>query len=267
MSTPVYNHLCDPDISWHCTSCGLPNFASSLFESTIIDDSEHQTGLSDSNTSANSTLPSIIGPPAASSSPNISGPLPKPSLAPNLRMLVINCCSIRNKRVELWNIIESVKPSILVLIETWLNPTISSHEILRPELEYEVFRRDRPDGYGGVAICLGEGVWCVAICRGEGVEGKLLHTAKDSEAIFVQLELNNKESLIIGGVYCPPKSNDKYMADLCKSIKDKHKKSFVWVAGDFNLPDIDWTDTSVRSHHYPQVWNLAPVKTTHLTCS
>ena len=34
MNTQIYEALANTSISWHCCSCGLPNFASSLFDST-----------------------------------------------------------------------------------------------------------------------------------------------------------------------------------------------------------------------------------------
>ena len=115
----------------------------------------------------------------------------KTPLPTNLCGLVINCRKLPNKVVESWNIFETAKPGVAILTETSLNPNISNHEIFPPQLDYEVYMKDRPDDWGGVAIG-----------TGPGLDGKLLHKAKDCEALFVEidLELNGtcrRESLVV----------------------------------------------------------------------
>ena len=203
--------------------------------------------------------------PSACSSPHDENPpipVKKAPLPGNLSGLVINCRKITNKLVEFWNILETAKPSIVILTETWLNPNISNHEIFPPALDYEVYRRDRPDGWGGVAIGIGP-----------GIDGKLLHEAKDCEAIFIEIDLKQNgthrhrgesESLIIGAAYRPPSSSAEYMDCLSNVIQDvanKNKKSILWVGGDFNLPDIDWKTFSIVGHQYPRVINESIITT------
>ena len=195
-------------------------------------------------------------PPRACSSPNEENAdvLTKKASSPptNLGVLVINCRSI-NKKVEFWNILHTAKPGIVILSETWLNPNISNHKIFPTEWGYEVFRRDRPDGYGGVIIGIGP-----------GLDGKLLLSAVDCETIFVKIDLkyNNKarpdEPLIIGACYRPTNRDVKYMDRLCSTICDvaeKNKKAILWIGGDFNLPDIDWKTHSIVSYQYPLAIN------------
>jgi hypothetical protein len=38
--------------------------------------------------------------------------------------------------------------------ETWLKPSISNSEILPDESDYEIFRKDRKDGFGGVMLVI-----------------------------------------------------------------------------------------------------------------
>ena len=142
-------------------------------------------------------------------------------------------------------------PSIVILTETWLNANILNHEIFPSELDYEVYRRDRADGWGGVAIGVGP-----------GLDSKLLHSAPDCEAIFIEIDLylknsqrSNPKSLIVGAAYRPPGSTPDYMNCLSKTILDvanTNKKSILWVGGDFNLPDINWKNYSVAGHQYLQ---------------
>ena len=210
--------------TWQCPTCGIPSFTFSFFKFTLIDDSSLSNVDLDLNASG---VTSPVGLPSACSSPNeeTADVLTKRASSPptNLGVLVINCRSIDKKKVEFWNILHTAKPGrpiIVILSETWLNPNISNHEIFPTELDYKVFRRDRPDGYGGVIIGIGP-----------SLDGKLLFSAVDCEAIFVKIDLkyNNKarpdEPLIIGACYRPTNRDVKYMDRLCSPICDVAKKN------------------------------------------
>ena len=90
-----------------------------------------------------------------------------------LRLVNVNFHSIRNKQAEVLNLIHSSQADVLVGTETWLTPDHLSSEYF-PTDQYEVFSKDRPDGYGGVLIAVsreflfeevhdmrtgGEGLW------------------------------------------------------------------------------------------------------------
>lgn len=139
MTTPVYMSL--NNVSWHCCNCGMPNFASSLFESSInISSTNSYSSLEDSITSPD--------PPLTSSSPTSRSFPNKNNKRSNLKVLIVNFESVKNKKEELCNIIESSDPCIIIGTETWFNPTIHSSEIFPPN--YEIIRKDRNDGYGRV---------------------------------------------------------------------------------------------------------------------
>ena len=66
------------------------------------------------------------------------------------------------------------------------------------------------------------------------------------------MKLNNRK-LIICSAYYPPSSSDGYLTNLCnslESIKSSHPNSVFWVAGDVNLPDINWQDNCIEGHQY-----------------
>ncbi|XP_041457324.1 uncharacterized protein LOC121409459 [Lytechinus variegatus] len=245
ISTAVFNALEKFNADWICCSCGLPQFHSSLFESSIPD-----SILDSVNSGRESPVP---GHPQACSTPLPDAPdtVPMSAQQKNISVLVINCQSIKNKLAEFWIIIETAKPDIIILTETWLNSNILSSEILPQGLHYELFRRDRSDGYGGVAV---------AISR--SFDAKHLHTADDCEALFIELNItanrSRKESIIVGAVYRPPSSRNDYMESLCTNIRNvaqQHRKSVLWIGGDFNLPDIDWSDYVVTGHRNTQSVN------------
>ena len=113
-----------------------------LFDSTILDSSGAESHLSCGSASTSSTS-SHPGSPLAQSSPTKSD-------RHSLRYLEINFQSIYSKRDEFWSLIDAVKPDVIYGCETWLKPNISQGEIFPPG--YDVYRRDRKDGWGGVLL-------------------------------------------------------------------------------------------------------------------
>ena len=75
-----------------------------------------------------------------------------------------------------------------------------------------------------------------------------------TESVACKVQTNNGDTLIILTVYRPPNRDLLYMQNLCKLIEDlyiAHKESIIWIAGDFNLPNIDWSINSVTDNAYP----------------
>jgi len=66
------------------------------------------------------------------------------------KVIIINCQSVIGKKAVLDNLIYEHKPDVIVGTESWLKSSITSSEIFAPQ--FEVFRRDRSDGYGGVFL-------------------------------------------------------------------------------------------------------------------
>ena len=65
-----------------------------------------------------------------------------------LRILIINCQSINNKRAKLHTVIDSAKPDIILGNESWLTPDIKNSEIF-PD-SFDAIRKDRVgDSHGG----------------------------------------------------------------------------------------------------------------------
>ena len=124
ITSPVYKALNNPNISWHCVNCGMPNFSTSLFESFMVNMSNTYDHLSDSN------LPDSPGQPFFTSSPlkplrgeNGRSNYNKPK---NTKILVINFQSVKNKKEELCNLIDSSNPS--TLYDNWhLNMAAKRH--------------------------------------------------------------------------------------------------------------------------------------------
>ena len=60
----------------------------------------------------------------------------------SLKVIVVNVQSIVAKREELWELLDSSDPDVVVT-ETWLKPTVLNSEIFPPC--YTVFRKDRKE--------------------------------------------------------------------------------------------------------------------------
>ncbi|XP_072030615.1 uncharacterized protein [Amphiura filiformis] len=77
----------------------------------------------------------------------------------------------------------------------------------------------------------------------------------ESEAEFVGAKIiSGKQTIIIGALYRPPSSKQPYMNVLNQVIEEicvSNPGVAVWIAGDANLPDIDWATDRVVGHQYP----------------
>jgi hypothetical protein len=74
----------------------------------------------------------------------------------------------------------------------------------------------------------------------------------DNELVATQIE-GKHSNLILLNVYRPTNNDVEYNEKLCSEIEtivNDHPKDCIWIAGDLNLPDIDWSSNSVMSHQY-----------------
>ena len=58
------------------------------------------------------------------------------------------------------------------------------------------------------------------------------------------MQLHNCKSLYIAAFYRPPSTNIDYLFNLHDSLSRIPTDKHIWISGDFNLPDIDWTAIS-----------------------
>jgi len=112
-----------------------------------------------------------------------------------------------------------------------LNPNVYNSEIF-PQ-DYQVFRVDREDGYGGVFFACHNSINCTQIS---------LDT--QCEAVACRINLSHGQILIVLTIYRPPNRDIHYMQNVCKVIESlciKYENAVLWVTGDFNLPNINWS--------------------------
>ncbi|XP_072037138.1 uncharacterized protein [Amphiura filiformis] len=237
LSESALDILGHSDLPWECHKCGMLNFSSGIFNSTLLDKSLSESNSSNSrNLSSSSTSSSHPGSPLAKSSPSKTC---RQRSFQNLRLLEVNFQSVFSKRSEFWHLLEKVKPDVIYGCETWLNPSISNGEIFPHG--YCVYRSDRKDGYGGALL---------------GIDATLVSHQIDleSEVDFVAAKIvNGNHSIVVASLYRPTNNDLQYMEELNSAISHlciSNPGCPIWIAGDINLPDIDWSTNSIISHQY-----------------
>ena len=131
-----------------------------------------------------------------------------------------NCQGLRPKRKELQNYLPESQIDILQLNETFLKPKFKFH---LPG--YDMYKNDRLVGTkGGVAILVKKG-----IIVNQGWKNQHFNVITDNEALAVEIELQNRDKIILATIYCP---NGNPSLRLFRMINALSKQ--VIFLGDFN---------------------------------
>ena len=107
-----------------------------------------------------------------------------------LRLVYVNCQSLRDpgRVAELHAMVDKTKPDILVLVETWLDSSISSSSIFPDYLNMEVYRRDRQNQLGGGVL--------VAITK-DYLSTPVKELETDCESVWAEISLAGAKKLYI----------------------------------------------------------------------
>ncbi|MCP4456756.1 MAG: hypothetical protein GY816_01820, partial [Cytophagales bacterium] len=153
------------------------------------------------------------------------------------------------KLLELQSKIFKDKPDIIVLTETWLSKEHLDNEIL-PDNIYKVYRKDRskrshppdpsdPNKYrrkgGGVLI---------AVKTDIDVENDKVDVSSKAEMMSVSLKANNT-NYCISVCYRVGTLGEQNLNEIerhLKNVVSQRKFKAHFVVGDFNLPEINWTE-------------------------
>jgi len=68
------------------------------------------------------------------------------------------------------------------------------------------------------------------------------------EIVACEIKLVDSTSLLVCSIYMPLSPDEYYLWKLCSeldSIIASHPSSTIWIAGDVNLPDINWSNHCV----------------------
>ena len=153
-----------------------------------------------------------------------------------LSLYYINADNLLFKLDELKVRIQLVSADVLIITEIYPK-TEKSSDITDEEIlidNYTLYRSNVMENSRGLAIYVKE-----TLSSTINVE---LTDHLFSESVWVNLRLNNKDTMLIGGIYRSPNSsieNSDLLLDLLQKTKDA-KFSNVLILGDFNLPEINW---------------------------
>ena len=197
----ILNKSSGKNFVWECLKCGMPNFPTSLFDTTASLETHNRFDSLSSLSDPESPIPDIIAPPpppTAASSPIVQEPkeakgkAAKAALNHPLRILFMNCQSIKNKKAELHTIIDSAKPDIILGNESWLTPEIKNSENFSNS--FDAVRKDRAsDAHGGVFIAFKRDLLCT--------ETPELNT--NCEIVWCKLNNIGCRTLYLGSFYRP----------------------------------------------------------------
>ena len=231
----IYETLMNSSISWDCYRCGSPNFSSALFDSSLLDLSnsfEPLSQLSDRDQSAASSP----GPPNHTSSP-VKPKVTSRSASKPLRVLNINCRSLKNTKEHFWNAVDGVKPDVILGTESWLNTEVKDNEVFPPG--FNIYRKDRPLSTGGRVF--------LAV-NSEFISSSVPELDSDCEIVWAKLEVSGQKATYLASYYRPPNNDINSLENLQSSL-DKlgsRKNSNIIMAGDMNLPGWDWANGCLK---------------------
>ena len=167
--------------------------------------------------------------------------------------MLLNIQSVVSKKETFLEQTDYYNPDIILGCETWLNDSVLNNEILPPS--YRLYRNDRSDGYGGVMIGVKS-----------NLDSQLLDTQPNLETCIVSVHLTDGKQLILICAYRPPSSDSTYfknLSDLITETVSKYPGAIICCGGDFNLPDVDWSNESIVGHRYPHCVNTEALNMMH----
>ena len=149
-----------------------------------------------------------------------------------------SCTRTRNKIQQLQDIVSLGDFDIVAITETWLNSPVRDNEIL-PQC-YTVYRRDRQDVHGGVALCVRDNVFS---CRRRDLE------PAGEEVIVCELKPHTHKNIAIVVVYRPPPGDiERFVNVILSTFRDiLNLFDHTCTVCDFNLPHINWVNCSSHS--------------------
>lgn len=123
---------------------------------------------------------------------------------------------------------------VAMLTETWLSSEIFDSEFVPPG--YKVFRGDRDRRGLGVAILFKS-----------SIQLSRMPDAQSFEAVFCKAYIN-KVRFVLGVFYRPPSSSAAVLENLREYLQyHVRMDDRLILAGDFNLPNVDWQNFSSQS--------------------
>ena len=260
INSDTYEQLKVSSAAWICQNCGEVNYSQHAFQFSIEGfgdlSSNKYYSISDPANDSTGSM-SHLGLPLYSSSPKKQENQPqtfqhkKPK---TMRVIVLNCQSLKNKPEQLQNMVDTMKPDIVIGTESWLIPEdkekgILSSEVFPEGYKMTVARRDRQDipSYSNKPEARGGGTFIIIKDDMTGIRQNHLET--DCEIVWTKVELCGHKSAYIASYYRPHENDRQSLEELENSLgKICNKTSaHIWLGGDFNFPGFNWKEEYLKS--------------------
>ncbi len=156
-----------------------------------------------------------------------------------LNIANVNCNGIRSKVPQLEIFLDIENIDVVIGTESKLGNDVYNAEVFPPN--YRVYRRDRASGGGGVFIAVRDNIPCY-------IRSDLMMDS--TELIWCQLTLKD-QNVLVGAFYRQPKRTiDDSLINLDQSLatlRNTTNAPYIILGGDFNVPDMNWTDETVTA--------------------
>ena len=225
-----------------------PKFMQLKFSQSDLEISNDYSLLESQDTIDDSVFENIDMTDAVTSSPKSNNnhggentnDLPRGKKPQKINLLIVNCQSLKSdrKQHDLLDLIETHKPDVICGQESHIDlSTLKTAEVFPNE--YNVSRKDRNIHGGGVFVA---------------VTKKYVSTTEYSlgtkcEVLWCKITVAGTKPLYIAPYYRPTDEKPEPIQQLQLSIYKISKNGNlpnVILAGDFNLPDIDWPSHTIK---------------------
>jgi hypothetical protein len=159
-----------------------------------------------------------------------------------LNAILINTNSIKSitKTTQLKTTIQSNNPDIMFLVETKIDENYPTYSFLPPN--YNAIRKDRSIHGGGVLIAF----------RDDIVAEPLTNLNSNCEIVWTKVHFTRNKSIYFASYYRPPNDHLQLLEALHESLTKLYRTQKippnVVIAGDFNLPDINWSKQQITNN-------------------
>ena len=188
----------------------------------------------------NQPLDKLIGSPIKTSSPSKTKTRSIHTRARSLKILNVNCQSIRAKKQSFLLLVEMHDPDIILGTESWLSPQITNNEVF-PTGRYNIERRDRPDDpHGGVFIATKKDLIAV----------REVELETECEIAWCKFDVAGSKTIHIGVYYRPHESDETSLIELARSVEKLNHNHTIIIGGDFNFPGWDWGNGRIKQFFF-----------------
>ncbi|KAJ4442434.1 hypothetical protein ANN_04020 [Periplaneta americana] len=138
----------------------------------------------------------------------------------------------RDQKFEFWNLVNSHNPDIVIGTESWLSSEVTDSEVFRND--YVTYRCDRLGTGRRVFICVKE-----CLQSAENFKGS------EFEMVGVVIVDDYSRNILhIIGLYRAPKEGLNVLCKIRDMLENRHiHGQYLIVAGDLNLPQVNWQGT------------------------